>query len=218
VHQYQKPVPENGHHFSDSFFLPDETGSVPGTEPDFGTRNNRYRFAWHTCRKPVKVFGNGFWCMCHWHKINFRQCGKYGKNSKSHKDKKIKNWLFFYTGTTVPNSFYSNKNKKQHNLYKQTTQLAIVWPISTRHFGREYWFPAPSRTLFYSVPDFGARKNGYRFAWHTCGKPVEVFHNGFWYMWHWHKIDFRLCGKYGKNNNKSHDSKKIKIRTHRTRT
>ena len=23
---------------------------------------------------------------------------------------------------------------KQHNLYKQTTQPAIVWPISTRHF------------------------------------------------------------------------------------
>jgi len=39
----------------------------------------------------------------------------------------------------------------------------------------------PLRTLFYSVPDFGTRKNQYRFAWHTCRKPVQVF-------WYWFSV------------------------------
>jgi len=40
-----------------------------------------------------------------------------------------------------------------------------------------YQFSARSRTLLYSVPDFGTRKNLYRFVWHTCRKLVQVF----WY-------------------------------------
>ena len=31
----------------------------------------------------------------------------------------------------------------------------------------------------YSVPDFGTRKNRYRFVWHTCRKLVQVFWYGF---------------------------------------
>jgi len=57
--------------------------------------------------------------------------------------------------------------------------------VSTRNRYRKpvpenpYQFSARSRTLLYSVPDFGTRKNRYRFVWHTCRKLVQVFWYGF---------------------------------------
>ena len=60
---------------------------------------------------------------------------------------------------------------------QQTTQLAIVWPIITRHFGHGFLHHVEHCSTLYqiSVPE----KNWYRFAWHTWWKPVQVFWYGF---------------------------------------
>ena len=76
------------------------------------------------------------------------------------------------------------------------TRKKTYRPINKQHNWRSsdqsvayssFWsrFPAPSRTLFYSVPDFGTRKNRYRFARHTCRKPVQVFWYGFFGTGFW---------------------------------
>ena len=81
-------------------------------------------------------------------------------------------WIYY-----TPNSFKAIKTtnnttyiNKQHNWRSSDqsvdpTRHLLTWTLQ---------FPAPSRTLFYSVPYFGIGKNRYRFAWHTCRKPVPV--------------------------------------------
>ena len=78
-----------------------------------------------------------------------------------------------------------NGINKQHNWRSyadHTPVLIVTWSR----------FPAPSRTLFYSVPDFGTGKNQYRFAYTPAenryqfsGTGLQV--TGFWCVCHWHQ-------------------------------
>ena len=87
---------------------------------------------------------------------------------------------FFKAIKQQNNTTYINK---QHNWRSSTNQYSSFWSR----------FPAPSRTLFYSVPDFGTRKKSILIRMthlQKTGRPtgflVRVFGTGFWCVCHWH--------------------------------
>ena len=72
-----------------------------------------------------------------------------------------------------------------------TNQYSSFW-------SREYWFPAPSRTVFYSVYHTSVPEKSIPILMTHLQKTgtgflVPVFGTGFWCVCHWHQVHFGYC-------------------------